>query len=295
MSEPESTIHAAGCEADNAVKLPLIGRRADTERKVVCIGDVPFGGDRFAVIAGPCAVESKSMLDATAEAVAQRGANVLRGGAFKPRTSPYSFQGVGLKGVEMMHRTSREQGIPFVTEVMAPSLVEEMAPLVDAFQIGARNMQNIPLLQAVGGTDRPVVLKRNFGASVTEWLLAAEHIACAGNDAIILCERGIRSFGDETRFTLDVAGAMWARRRSRLPVIFDPSHAIGIPALLAQAASAGLAAGLDGVMVEVHPRPEAAKCDGEQALTTDQFAALIDRLHAFAVERPLHPTSRSHS
>jgi 3-deoxy-7-phosphoheptulonate synthase len=187
-----------------------------------------------------------------------------------------------MSGLTIMQQASREYGVPFVTEVMSPEMVGEMEPIVDAFQVGARNMQNFALLEAIGQTRTPVMLKRNFGATVSEWLKAAEYIAKGGNDQILLCERGIRSFGDETRFTLDLAGAMWAKQRSHLPVIIDPSHAIGIPELLAGAVAAGAAAGLDGVMVEVHPDASRALCDADQALTPTQFEELMERVAPIA-------------
>ncbi len=286
MRNPESG-PACTAIATADPRFPKVGRRPGVESHVVHIGDVPFGGKGFAVIAGPCAVESATMIHDAAQRVATLGADVLRGGAFKPRTSPYSFQGLGLDGLSMMREAADAQGIPLVTEVLSPELVEAMDPHVDAFQVGARNMQNMALLQALGETDKPVLLKRNFGATATEWLLAAEHIATAGNDRIILCERGIRSFGDETRFTLDIAGALWAQDRSRLPVIIDPSHAIGLPALIPRAAAATLAAGLDGLIVEVHPTPADALCDGSQALTPDQFDAMMADLETLAARRPL--------
>ncbi|MFW5967830.1 MAG: 3-deoxy-7-phosphoheptulonate synthase [Persicimonas sp.] len=274
-------------EAD--ARFPRVGRPATNETSTVSFGDVVFGDERFVVIAGPCAVESPELIDRAANAVSRLGARVLRGGAFKPRTSPDTFQGHGLEGVSMLVEASRRRQIPFVTEVMSPEMVEPMAEHVDAFQIGARNMQNFALLSEVGRTDKPVLLKRNFGSTVTEWLMSAEHLAKAGNDRIVLCERGIRSFGEETRFTLDLAGAMWAKKESRLPVIIDPSHAIGVPELLAGAACAGAAAGLDGVMVEVHPDPTRALCDASQALTPSDFEDLMQRLRpvAEATGRPL--------
>ncbi len=259
-----------------------VGRAAHPDGSVVRIGDVPFGGEEFVLIAGPCAVESQEMIERAADAVSTLGARVLRGGAFKPRTSPDSFQGLGLPGVSMLQRASRRSDIPFVTEVMSPAMVAEMEPLVDAYQVGARNMQNFALLEAVGRTDRPVLLKRSFGATLTEWLMAAEYVAKGGNDHIILCERGIRGFGEETRFTLDLAGAMWAKQQTHLPVVVDPSHAIGIPDLLAGAVAATAAAGLDGAMVEVHPDPAQARCDADQALTTDQFEQLVARVRPVA-------------
>lgn len=264
-------------------KFPRVGRTIErSENATVTIGDVVFGAEEFVVIAGPCAVESQAVLDETAHAVQQLGARVLRGGAFKPRTSPDAFQGLGMEGIDILRRTADQFKIPFVTEVLSPDMVPHMEPHVDAFQIGARNMQNYALLEAVGRTSRPVLLKRHFGATATEWLLAAEYIAKAGNPNIILCERGIRSFGTETRFTLDLAGALWAKQQTHLPVIIDPSHAIGIPNLLAAATAATAAAGLDGVILEVHPHPSTARCDADQALTLTQFADLMHRTRAIA-------------
>lgn len=256
-------------------EFPRVGRNLHPQGSTVRIGDVVFGAKDFVVIAGPCAVESQELLDEAARAVAKSGARVLRGGAFKPRTSPDSFQGHGLDGIAMLRRTATEFNLPFVTEVMSAPMVHELEERVDAFQIGARNMQNFALLEAVGRTKIPVLLKRNFGATLSEWLMAAEYIAKGGNDQIILCERGIRSFGQETRFTMDIAGAMWAKERTHLPVIVDPSHAIGIPTLLAGAVAATAAAGLDGAMVEVHPHPNRALCDADQALTPHEFDALM--------------------
>lgn len=264
-------------------KFPRVGRNLQPQGSTVQIGDVTFGAKDFVVIAGPCAVESQELLDEAARAIAKSGARVLRGGAFKPRTSPDSFQGHGLDGIEMLRRTATEFNLPFVTEVMSAPMVHELEGRVDAFQIGARNMQNFSLLEAVGRTQIPVLLKRNFGATLSEWLMAAEYIAKGGNEQIILCERGIRSFGQETRFTMDLAGAMWAKERTHLPVIVDPSHAIGLPTLLAGAVAATAAAGLDGAMVEVHPQPNRALCDADQALTPREFDALMAAVAPVAV------------
>lgn len=259
-------------------QFPRVGRQRHPQGSTVQIGDVSFGGQNFVVIAGPCAVESQELLDEAARAIVKSGARVLRGGAFKPRTSPDSFQGHGLQGIDMLRRTASEYNLPFVTEVMSAPMVDALEPKVDAFQIGARNMQNFALLEAVGRTQVPVLLKRNFGATLSEWLMAAEYIAKGGNTQIILCERGIRSFGQETRFTMDLAGAMWAKERTHLPVIVDPSHAIGLPTLLAGAVAATAAAGLDGAMVEVHPQPNRALCDADQALTPHEFDTLMARV-----------------
>lgn len=276
ITTPEAPSDCRAPDAD--AEFPRVGRHAHPQGSTVHIGDVAFGSDQFVVIAGPCAVESAAMIDKAADLVRRLGARVLRGGAFKPRTSPDSFQGLGLPGVTLLQQASRQFDIPFVTEVMSPEMVAEMEPVIDAFQIGARNMQNFALLEAVGATDKPVLLKRSFGATLTEWLMAAEYVAKGGNDQIILCERGIRSFGDETRFTLDLAGAMWVKERTHLPVVVDPSHAVGIPNLLAGAVAATAAAGLDGAMVEVHPDPSRARCDADQALTPKEFEELMERV-----------------
>lgn len=261
-------------DTDEFPRVARNGRR-DTD---VSVGSVRVGGTDFCLIAGPCAIESDDQITRAAHFVADHGAAVLRGGAFKPRSSPYSFQGRGLEGLRSMRRAADKAGLPLVTEIPSPDQLEAMEPWVDAFQVGARNMQHFPLLQALGSTHRPVLLKRHFGASLTEWLLAAEYIADAGNEQIILCERGIRAFGDELRFTLDLAGAVWVKNKTHLPVIVDPSHATGQPELVAPLVCATRAAGLDGAMVEVHPRPDRALCDGRQALDKPAFAALIDDL-----------------
>lgn len=262
-------------------EFPLVGASADG-RTVVRIGDVAVGGDAFTVIAGPCAVESREQIELTARWVDEHGGAILRGGAFKPRTSPYSFQGLGAEGVELLRRASLKTGVPFVTEVLSPADVEMLSPRVDALQIGTRNMHNFALLDAVGRQDKPVLLKRGFGATLREWLLAAEYIARAGNEQIVLCERGIRSFDEQTRFVLDLAGALWVRERSRLPVIVDPSHATGTPSLVGPLCRAAVAAGLDGVMIEVHPEPQAALSDGDQALRFEEFERLMRELRPIA-------------
>ena len=244
----------------------------------VRIGDVVFGGDSFVVIAGPCAVESQEQIEGAARLLRGLGARVLRGGAFKPRTSPYSFQGMGMEGIELLRRASLKAEIPFVTEVMSVEQVEALEARVDAFQIGTRNMHNFELLKAVGETRKPVMLKRGFGATLREWVLAAEYIAQGGNSQILLCERGIRSFDSQTRFTLDLAGAIWAKQETSLPVIVDPSHATGLPKLISPLSRAAAAAGLDGIMVEVHDDPNNALSDGDQAMSSHQFKVLMAEL-----------------
>ncbi len=263
-------------------EFPLVGALPDGSRSTVRIGDVALGDERFVVIAGPCAVENREQIELTARWVHEHGGSILRGGAYKPRTSPYSFQGLGAEGVELLRRASMKAGIPFVTEVLSPADVDELSPRVDAFQVGTRNMHNFALLDALGRQSKPVMLKRGFGATLREWILAAEYIARGGNDQIVLCERGIRAFGEETRFVLDIAGALWVREHTRLPVIVDPSHATGVPSLVSPLCRAALAAGLDGAMVELHPDPTTALSDADQALRFEEFEALMDGLAPIA-------------
>lgn len=273
---------AADIQTRRSGDLPLVGPTETGERRPVSVGDVAVGGDAFVVMAGPCAVESKEQIEAAARHVQTHGGRVLRGGAFKPRTSPYSFQGLGDEGVELLRRASLKAGLPFVTEVMSVADIELLGPRVDAFQVGTRNMHNFPLLEALGNQGKPILLKRGFGATLREWVLAAEYVARGGNENIILCERGIRSFSPETRFVLDLAGAIWARQHTSLPVIIDPSHATGDPQLIGPLCRAAVAAGVDGVIIEVHPDPASALSDGDQALTFDQFESIMDSLGPIA-------------
>ncbi len=260
----------------------------------VRVGDVTFGGSSLVVIAGPCAVETREQLDLAAASVKASGAHVLRGGAHKPRTSPRTFQGLGSQGVELLAEAGRRHGMPIVSEVMDASQIAEMAERVDLLQVGARNMQNFSLLKELGRTRRPVLLKRGLAATVDEWLNAADYLLDGGNESVILCERGIRTFGNETRFTLDLGAVAYVRSRCDLPVIVDPSHATGIRELVTPMALAAAAAGADGLMVEVHPHPEQALCDGPQALTPLGFEALMQRLQpvALAVGRSVSFTPR---
>lgn len=264
--------------------------RGKRPKTVVTIGAARFGDGHFALIAGPCAVESAEQIDQAALKVKKAGASVLRGGVFKPRTSPYSFQGLGLEGLKLMRRAADQAELPLVTEIPGTAELEAMLPFVDAFQVGARNMQNFPLLKALAKAGKPVLLKRGFGATLTEWLLAAEYLAMDGNDQIILVERGIRTAGHELRFTLDLAGALWAQRQTHLPVFIDPSHATGRPELVEPLLRAALASGLDGAMVEVHPSPDQARCDGDQALTSAEFSSITKNLSSLAraLDRPDH-------
>ncbi|MGE5371772.1 MAG: 3-deoxy-7-phosphoheptulonate synthase [Solirubrobacterales bacterium] len=230
--------------------------------------------ESLAMIAGPCAVESEELFRETARQVVAAGATILRGGAFKPRTSPYSFQGLGPTGLRILQQVSRELKVPVVTEVVDPAHAELVAEYVDVLQIGARNMQNFSLLKRVGKVGRPVILKRGLSATIEEWLMAAEYILAEGNERVILCERGIRTHETYTRNTLDLSAVAAAKELSRLPVMVDPSHATGRAGLVLPMARAAVAAGADGIMVEVHHNPAAALSDGPQSLTPAQYAAL---------------------
>lgn len=260
----------------------LVRRDVVPAGSVVRIGPAAFGGRQFGVVAGPCAVESRAQILQSARLAAAAGVDLLRGGAFKPRTSPYSFQGLGMRGVELLDEARQLTGLPYVTEVLDPADVEPMYPHVDAFQVGARNMQNYALLKALADLDKPILLKRGPSATLEEWLLAAEYLLAGGNDRVILCERGVRGFGNDTRFTLDLATMSLARQATHLPVVVDPSHATGDPKLVIPMACAAMAAGADGVMVEFHPRPEQALSDGAQALVPGELEALMLRLGALA-------------
>jgi 3-deoxy-7-phosphoheptulonate synthase len=233
---------------------------------------------RFAVIAGPCTVESRAQILATAHSVAEAGATMLRGGAYKPRTSPYSFQGLGLEGLRLLAEAKQQTGLPVVTEVLDPRDLDAVLEVADVLQIGARNMHNYPLLQEVGRTDRPVLLKRGFSSTLDELLMSAEYVLKEGNAAVTLCERGIRTFETAYRFTLDLQAVAVLKRQTELPVIVDPSHAAGSRELVLSMSLAAAAAGADGVMVEVHPMPSKAICDGAQSLSTAEFAQFVARV-----------------
>ncbi|MEO5640164.1 MAG: 3-deoxy-7-phosphoheptulonate synthase [Sphingomicrobium sp.] len=256
----------------------LVSRELHPHDTIVNIGGVSIGGSRFALIAGPCAVENETQLLASAKAAKAGGARILRGGAFKPRTSPYSFQGHGGDGLKLLADVGREMGMPVVTEVVESADVELVATHADALQVGARNMQNFALLKAVGQVRKPVILKRGMAAKVEDLLLAAEYILAEGNDQVVLCERGIRTFETATRNTLDLAAVPLLKQLSHLPVVVDPSHGTGVRALVTPMALAGAAAGADGLMVEVHYDPSVALSDGAQSLYPAQFEALGNQL-----------------
>ncbi len=257
----------------------LASKAQKEETTVIDVGGVKIGGDEFVVIAGPCAVESFEQVMAAAAGAKAGGANILRGGCFKPRSSPYSFQGLGFEGLEMLVEAGRVHGMPIVTEVMAPEHVERMSETADILQVGARNMQNFTLLSEVGRSSRPVMLKRGMSASLDEWLQAAEYILDAGNQQVFLCERGIRTFETSTRNTLDVAAVPVLKQRTHLPVIIDPSHAAGDRSLVTPLALAGQAVGAHGLMVEIHPNPAEALSDGPQSLDLDDFDDLMALIH----------------
>ena len=260
----------------------LASRDCRPKGTVVPVNGVGVGGDELAVMAGPCAVESRAQMRAVARAVAEAGVKILRGGAFKPRTSPYSFQGLGQEGLEILAEMGEEFGLAVVTEVIAPEDVALVARYADILQVGARNMQNFALLWAVGEARRPVLLKRGMMSTIEELLMAAEYILSQGNEHVILCERGIRTFEKYTRNTLDISAVPALKQLSHLPVIVDPSHGTGKRELVAPVSRAAVAAGADGLLIEVHPCPAEALSDGEQSLELDQFAALVRDLEALA-------------
>ncbi|HSQ58987.1 MAG TPA: 3-deoxy-7-phosphoheptulonate synthase [Acidobacteriota bacterium] len=267
----------------------LASRTFRRRSSVVKIGDVEIGGDAVVLMAGPCTIESEEQLVRTAQAVRAAGARVMRGGAFKPRTSPYSFQGLGEEGLKLIRRVADAHGLLVVSEVMDRSQISMMVPYVDIFQVGARNMQNFTLLRDLGKVERAVLVKRGLSATVDEWLMAAEYVMSGGNERVIVCERGVRAYETYTRNTLDLNAVAVAKAISHLPVIVDPSHAVGIRDKVIPLARAAVAAGADGLLIEVHYDPERAICDGPQSLYPEQFTALAEqlRLIAAAVGRTL--------
>ena len=273
-----------GIESVTPISRPfkLASRETHPEDTVIELKGTKIGNGSLTIMAGPCSIENPEMMIETAKAVAAAGATVLRGGAFKPRTSPYSFQGLGVEGLRYLAAASAETGLPTITEVMEPGQVEVVVEHSDILQVGTRNMQNYSLLTAVGKAGKPVMLKRGYGATIEEWLMAAEYIIAAGQPNVILCERGIRTFETYTRNTLDLTAVPLLHHLTHLPVIVDPSHATGKRWLVRPMALAAVAAGADGIMVEVHPNPDEARSDGEQSLTFDQFrdmAAAVRHIH----------------
>ena len=254
-----------------------LASRETEQRTVINVSNVEFGQD-FVVIAGPCSVESETQTIETAHAVKAAGANMLRGGAFKPRTSPYAFQGLGLSGLKILAKARQETGLPIVSEVIDPRDVSWVAEFADVLQIGTRNMQNFSLLKEVGKAERPVLLKRGMYSTLEEWLNCAEYILSEGNPNVILCERGIRTFEKYTRNTLDLSAVPAIKELTHLPIIIDPTHSTGRLSLIAPMSLAAVAAGADGLIIEVHHNPQEALCDADQALTPKMFAGLMDRL-----------------
>jgi len=281
---PEQLEQIAGVEKVMPIMRPykLVSREFNPNDTVLDIRGVKVGGDYSAVIAGPCSVENHELLFDVARQVKAAGASILRGGAFKPRTSPYSFQGLGKQGLEYLAQARAEFDMPIITEVMDPRDVELMADYTDIYQVGARNMQNYNLLLEVGQTKKPVFLKRGMAAPINELLMSAEYVMSRGNHQVIVCERGIRTFETQTRFTLDISAVPVIRANSHLPVFVDPSHAAGQRELVADLALAGMAAGAHGVMVEVHTNPEQALSDGPQSMLPSSFRRLMERLRQIA-------------
>ena len=263
----------------------LASKEFHPDNTIIKVGDAVIGGPDPVIMAGPCSVEDEEQMVSTAIAVKAAGATILRGGAFKPRTSPYSFRGMGEDGLKLLQTAKQETGLPIITEVMSTADVETVAKYADILQIGARNMQNYNLLDEVGLIGKPVMVKRGLAASYEEWLLAAEYVMAGGNEQVILCERGIRVFETFTRFTLDVAAVPVIKRLSHLPIVADPSHSTGKWYLVTPVALASVAAGAHGLLIEVHPNPDVAKCDGPQSLTFENFDLLMEQVHAIASVR----------
>jgi len=276
----------------NFSRFDLVAKTDEHVRTVVQVRDIEVGGDEFVVMAGPCAVETERQVLETAEAVAVAGARILRGGAYKPRSSPYTFQGLGVEGLKILAKARAETGLAIVTEAMCPEDVGVIAEYADIMQVGARSMENYALLQAVGACGRPVLLKRGMCATLQDLLQSAQIIAAHGNSDIILCERGIRTFETATRNTFDIAAIAVLKAVSHLPVIADPSHASGIRALVPPLARAAAAIGADGLLVEVHPAPEEAWSDGKQSLTFHQFREMMHDLEPYLALREIPRRSR---
>jgi len=259
----------------------LVAKRDDCPRSTVQVGDIEIGGNDFVVMAGPCAVESEKQLLQTAEAVAEAGARILRGGAYKPRSSPYAFQGLGVEGLKLLRKAREATGLAIITEVMSEEDVDVIAEYTDIMQVGTRSMENYALLEALGGCGLPVLLKRGLTATLEEFLRSAQVIAMAGNPDVILCERGIRTFETATRNTLDIAAVPVLKTVSRLPVIVDPSHAAGVRSLVPVLSRAAAVVGADGLLVEVHPCPEKALSDGNQSLNFGEFRRMMTDLQPY--------------
>jgi 3-deoxy-7-phosphoheptulonate synthase len=259
-----------------------VNRAFHPDDTVIKIGNASIGGNELAIIAGPCSVESEEQITEVARRVKASGASFLRGGAYKPRSSPYAFQGLEEDGLELLKLARKETGLPIVTEIMYPQTLEKFVEEVDVIQVGARNMQNFALLKELGQVRKPILLKRGLSSTIEEWLMAAEYIMAGGNNEVILCERGIRTFENYTRNTLDLSGVVAAKKLSHLPVIVDPSHATGMRYMVEPLCMAAIAAGADGLIIEVHNNPEKALCDGAQSITPDTFDELMVKARKYA-------------
>lgn len=279
-------METTSCNNLSAVKnsIPsLVSLKENQDTTIVKVNGVEIGGSKIIIIAGPCAVESMKQLFETAKSVNTGGAKILRGGAFKPRSSPYSFQGLGEEGLKLLSEIRKETGLPIVTEVMDTRQVELVSEYADMIQLGSRNMQNFPLLKEIGKSGKPILLKRGMMATVKEFLLAAEYVLHEGNDQVVLCERGIRTFETSTRNTLDLSAVPMLKSLSHLPVMVDPSHGTGVRWMVPAMAKAAIAAGADGLIMEVHNKPDEALCDGEQSLELDEFTSLMKELRKVAM------------
>ena len=268
--------------AVSSSKAPLTSRDLQNDTSIIEVGNARFGAEKIVIVAGPCSVESREQLMETARAVKKLGVSLLRGGVFKPRTSPYEFQGLGETGLKLLAEAREETGLPVVTEVLEPQKVDLVAKYSDMLQIGTRNVQNFALLRAVGKSGMPVILKRGMMTTIDEWLQAAEYILLEGNQNVVLCERGIRTFERATRNTLDLAAVPILRKATHLPIMVDPSHATGSRELITPMAKAAIAAGTDSLMIETHPRPETALSDSQQQLDLTEFADLMKELDVIA-------------
>lgn len=284
MIDPKKMQELNGVDKIMKVKEPFkkANRLFKPQDTIVSVGNSIIGGGRLGVIAGPCSVESEEQIVEVARRVKKAGANFLRGGAFKPRTSPYSFQGLELEGLKLLKTAKQETGLPIVTEIMSTDYIDNFVEDVDVIQIGARNMQNFDLLKQIGKTRKPVLLKRGLSATIEEWLMSAEYIMAGGNEQVILCERGIRTFETITRNTLDLQAVPVVKKLSHLPIIIDPSHAGGYSYLVEPMAKCAVVCGADGIMIEVHNDPKNALSDGQQSLTPDQFDILMKKVKAVA-------------
>ena len=279
-------METTSCNNLSAVKnsIPsLVSLKENQDTTIVKVNGVEIGGSKIIIIAGPCAVESMKQLFETARSVNTGGAKILRGGAFKPRSSPYSFQGLGEEGLKLLSEIRKETGLPIVTEVMDTRQVELVSEYADMIQLGSRNMQNFPLLKEIGKSGKPILLKRGMMATIKEFLLAAEYVLHEGNDQVVLCERGIRTFETSTRNTLDLSAVPMLKSLSHLPVMVDPSHGTGVRWMVPAMAKAAIAAGADGLIMEVHNKPDEALCDGEQSLELDEFTSLMKELRKVAM------------